>query len=274
MQTHRGYLFYHLDLVEAIVTRPRCGLFTDIDGTISQIAPSPQEARVSAACRASLSLLAKHMALVAVVSGRPVMEMRRMMAVEGLVYIGNHGLERWLGRDVELWPGTEEYSIKIRQTLDELTELLDIDGIAFENKGVAASIHYRRCREPELAREAILKAIAKSAAASGLKILEGRKIIDLRPPIAADKGTAILDLVQKYELRGAIYLGDDVTDVDAFVALRRGLEGQPFKGLSIGVLAEETVPQVVSQADLILNGVADVERFLTWLLEVVSGSTP
>lgn len=274
MQTQRAYLFQHLDSVEALVTRPRCGLFTDIDGTISQIAPSPQEARVSAICRDSLSLLAKHLALVAVVSGRPVMEMREMMAVEGLMYIGNHGLERWLGHGVELWPGAEEYPKKISQVLDELAELLDIDGIALENKGVAASIHYRRCREPERAREAILRALAKSATASELRIREGRKIVDIVPPLAADKGTAVLDLVRRYKLRGAIYLGDDVTDVDAFVALRHGVKGQPFKGLSIGVIAEEATLQVASQADLTLNGVADVERFLTWLLRFVSGSTP
>jgi trehalose 6-phosphate phosphatase len=274
MQTHRAYLFHHLDSVEALVARPRCGLFTDIDGTISQIAPSPQEARVSATCRGSLSLLAKHLALVAVVSGRPVMEMRRMMGVEGLIYIGNHGMERWLGHGVELWPGSEEYPIKISQALDELTELLSIEGIAIENKGVTASIHYRLCPKPELAREAILAAIARSAAASELRVREGRKIVDIGPPIEADKGIAVLDLVQRYRLTGAIYLGDDLTDVDAFIALRRGVKGRPFKGLSIGVIAEEATPQVVSQANFTLNGVADVERFLTWLLEVVSGSKP
>ena len=202
------------------------------------------------------------------------MEVRNMMRVKGMVYIGNHGLERWLGRGVEIWPGAEGYPMKITRALDELSGLLDIDGITFGNKGVTASIHYRRCPEPEMAREAILKAIAGSATASELKVREGRKLVDLCPPLAVDKGTAILDLVRRYQLGAAIYLGDDVTDVDAFIAIRRGPKGVSFQGLSIGVITEETPPQVASQADFVLYGITDVEGFLTWLLKVVSEPNP
>lgn len=69
------------------------GLITDIDGTISPIAPSPLEARVSPACRRHLAALAKKLELVAVISGRPAVEARDMVGVEGIVYVGNHGLE-------------------------------------------------------------------------------------------------------------------------------------------------------------------------------------
>lgn len=268
------YLFKHLDLVRELVTAPRFGLFSDIDGTISEIAPSPQQAQISVVCRGALSLLVRHLALVAIVSGRAVMEMRHMMRVEGLIYIGNHGLERWLGWGVEIWPGAEGYPMKITRALDELSGLLNIDGITFDDKGVTASIHYRRCLEPEMAREAILKAIAGSAAASELKVREGRKAVDLCPPLAVDKGTAVLDLVRRYQLGAAIYLGDDITDVDAFIAIRRGPKGVSFHGLSIAVIAEETPPQVARQADFVLYGITDVESFLTWLLKVVSEPIP
>jgi trehalose 6-phosphate phosphatase len=266
------YLFDHLDLVEEVLTRRPCGLFTDIDGTISELAPSPQEARVSPICHRALADLAHHLPLVAAVSGRPIADMRRMIAVENMVYIGNHGLERWLGGGIE--SQGEDYRAKIAQALAEVRAFLALDGIVFEDKGITASIHYRRCSEQGLAREAILKAIARSAAANGLRIYEGRKVIELRPPLPVDKGTAILDLVRRYGLKGVIYLGDDATDVDAFIALRRSSKGSSFKGLSVAVTAPEALPQVATQADLILRGVADVERFLLWLTEAVSQAEP
>ncbi len=262
------YLFDHLDLVEEILARRLCGLFTDIDGTISEIAHSPQEAQVSPICQKALAGLARRLPLVAAVSGRPTAEMRKMIAVENMAYIGNHGLERWLDGSIE--SQGEAYRAKLARALAEVRALLAIDGIVFEDKGLSASIHYRRCPRQGWAREAILKAIAKSTAASELRIYEGRKVIELRPPIPVDKGTAVLDLVHRYGLKGAIYLGDDVTDVDAFVALRRSSKDSSFRGLSIGVIAPEALPQVAAQADLTLEGVADVERFLTWLWGAVS----
>jgi trehalose 6-phosphate phosphatase len=262
------YLFDHLNLVEEILSQRPCGLFTDIDGTISEIAPSPQEAQVSPICQRALADLAYHLPLVAAVSGRPTAEMRKMIAVENMAYIGNHGLEQWLGGSIEAQG--EDYRAKLTQALAEVRAFLAIEGIVFEDKGLSASIHYRRCPQQGWAREAILRAIAKSTAASELQIYEGRKVIELRPPLPVNKGTAVLDLVHRYGLKGAIYLGDDVTDVDAFVALRRSSKGSSFRGLSIAVIAPEASPQVAAQADLTLEGVADVGRFLIWLLGAVS----
>jgi trehalose 6-phosphate phosphatase len=267
-------LFEHLDSVQELVAAPPCGLFTDVDGTISPTAPTPAQAQVSQVCRRCLVALAKHLKLVAVVSGRPVVEMREMISIAEIVYIGNHGLEREIGQDVVLYPGAEDYLVKIAQALDEIREHLAIEGIFIQNKGVTASIHYRLCPDQELAREAIFKAIAKSPAARELKVFEGRKVIELRPPLIVNKGAAVLDLVNTYRLRGAIYLGDDLTDVDAFIALRQHRQNQLFNGLNIGVIAEETLPQITREADFTLNGVAEVERFLTWLLQVVSESNP
>src|SRR5579884_2221534 len=73
----------------------RYGLFTDIDGTISQIAPTPSAAVVDPACREALRRLAMRWALVAVVSGRTARDAQRMVALRGLIYVGNHGLEIW-----------------------------------------------------------------------------------------------------------------------------------------------------------------------------------
>ena len=81
-----AYLFDHLTSLEDLVAVSPLGLITDIDGTISQIAPSPQEARVSPLCQRSLKELTRRLALVAAISGRPVLEALAMVRVRGMVY--------------------------------------------------------------------------------------------------------------------------------------------------------------------------------------------
>ncbi len=89
------YVFNHLDVIKESLRRSPFGLITDIDGTISQTAPTPQEAKVSPLCRRYLAALCKQLALVATISGRPAAEAKNMIHLDEMVYIGNHGLERW-----------------------------------------------------------------------------------------------------------------------------------------------------------------------------------
>ena len=91
------HLFDRLDVVSETLDMAPVGLFTDVDGTISEIAPAPAEAVVSAVCRESLIFLAGKLALVAAVSGRSAADTRRLVGVDGIVYVGNHGYERWDG---------------------------------------------------------------------------------------------------------------------------------------------------------------------------------
>ncbi len=246
-------------------------MITDVDGTISEIAPSPGEARVSTACRQSLAALTEQLELVAAISGRPAQQIREMIAVEGVVYIGNHGLERWIDGAVEFVTGAEEYRNKAMQALAELEGLLSMEGIAFEDKGVALSIHYRQCPNRELARRHILERISTSAIAREFRVAEGRMVVELRPPLEVNKGTAVGMLVEGYRLRGGIYIGDDISDVDAFVAMHSRGKSPWFEGLALGVIDEETWSPVEKEADFSLNGVGDVERFLKWLVETVPG---
>ncbi len=259
------YLFDNLEAVLEVLTLSPLGLITDIDGTISEIAAYPEEARVSPRCRESLATLSKRLALVAAISGRPAQQAREMIGVEGMVYIGNHGLERWADGKVAMMEGVAEYGAKVKATLGELGSLLAMEGIALENKGIALSIHYRQCPHHQMARGYIMERIAKSPSARGFRIVEGRMVVELRPPVEVNKGIALLGLVESYRLKGGIYLGDDISDVDAFAALHSA----PFKGLALGVVDEETSHQVEKEADFTLNGVGDAERFLRWLAATV-----
>jgi len=254
------YVFDHLDAVGEVLALSPFGLITDVDGTISEIAPSPNEAQISPVCREQLAILTERLELVAAISGRPVLEANEMIGIEGMVYIGNHGLERWEDGAVKLTEGVEEYPPKVMAALEELQDLLDIDGLVLENKGVALAIHYRNCRDREHARRAIREKIATAATSREFRTIEGKMVVELRPPLEVNKGVAVIGLVERYHLRGGIYLGDDISDVDAFGVMHtRG-----FKGLALGVTSEETSHEVTRDADFTLNGVSDVARFLKW----------
>ena len=259
-----SYAFDHLDLIEKALKRSPLGLITDVDGTISHTAPTPQQARVSPLCHYYLSNLCQHLALVAAISGRPAADVRDMVKIDGVVYIGNHGLERWSEGRSEFTKDARNYPGIIKAAIKELTPLLPIEGIIIENKGVTASIHYRLCHNPQSAKKNILTAIENSPHASNLRIMSGRMIIELLPPVEVNKGTATMDLIQEYSLQGGIYLGDDLTDVDAFRAIHTARRGLDFQGFAIGITSQETPGALAEEADFTLNGIEDVEDFLKW----------
>lgn len=260
-------LFDNLDVVQKFLPLSPLGLMTDIDGTIGFINPDPAKARVSPVCLHYLSLLSKRLKPIAVISGRPVVQMRDMTGIEDLVYIGNHGFERWVNGEVRLCHGAEQYATLIATTLRDLKAQLDIEGVIPENKGATASIHFRLSRNHEVARRQILAALTNYHRAKELWIRQGRVAIELFPRAEINKGVAVGDLLREYKLRSAIYLGDDLTDVDAFQAIHNA-RSSAFQGLCIGVIDEETAPVVEEEADFTLNGVSEVERFLKWLTGV------
>ena len=260
------YVFDHLDVIREALKRSPFGFITDVDGTISQTAPTPQQAGVTPLCRRYLSALCNHLALVAAISGRPAVQVKNMINIDGMVYIGNHGLERWVGGHSEFIKDAQDYPPVIEAVAKELSPLLSIEGLSIENKGVTASIHYRLCPEPQLAKRDILTAIENSPHARNLRIMqESKYAINLIPPVKVNKGTATLDLIQEYNLQGGVYLGDDITDIDAFRAIHTACRDLDFQGFTIGIISQEIPEKLAKEAGLTLKGVADVERFLKWL---------
>ena len=259
------YVFEHLNLIGGVLRRSPFGLITDFDGTISQTAPTPQEAEVSPLCRQYLSALCNQLALVAAISGRPAIEVRDMVKIDGMVYIGNHGLERWSGGLSEFPREAQNYFEVVKAAIEELTPLLSIEGISIQDKGITATIHYRLCPEPQSAEKDILSALENSPHARRLQIMQEKMAIDLLPPVKVNKGTATLDLIQRYNLQGGIYLGDDQTDFDAFRAIRSASRDSDFQGFAIGITSQEMPQELEAEADFTLNGIKNVERFLNWI---------
>ncbi len=255
----------NFDAVSGLLERGRFGLISDVDGTLSEIAPSPQAARLSPDCRRELEKLRGELALVALVSGRGAADLRNMVAIPGLVYVGNHGLERLDDAGVLPAPGLKDYPRRLREALATLEAELGTTGLHYEFKGLSAAIHYRTSMDPEAARKRILDAIDRLPQTAGLQILGNRRVVDLVPAGSTGKHGAVTALIHDYKLDSALYVGDDRTDIDACRAIREAAAGSDFEGLTVAVLSREMPPELPAAADFTVHGVAGVAELLVRL---------
>lgn len=251
------------------------GLIVDIDGTISPIVARPIDATVLPQARLALKELRSRLACVAIVTGRRVPDARRMVGLNGLAYIGNHGLETWGPRSgtVEQSAVVAHWQPRLQRFLDCLAATIPTDrGVTIEDKGLTASLHYRLANDPTSARAAIFAAIYACRPQTEVAIEEGRMVVNLLPPVAINKGTAVLDLAREHGLRGLVYLGDDVTDIHAFEALRTLRESAVCHTLSIAVVAPESAPAVRSAADESVPSPADAAALLAEVAHALAAS--
>jgi len=219
----------------------RAAIFLDVDGVLAPIVPRPEDARVPEATRGELRRLAQGYGLVACISGRAGEDARMVVGVPELTYVGNHGLE--------LEPDAGEWAARLARFLAEL------DWPRVENKGLTAALHFRGLDDDEARR--ILDAIAQHAEEAGFVARYGRKVLELVPPLEADKGTAVQRLLEEHGLERALYAGDDTTDLDAFAALER----LPL-GVRIAVTSPEGPAALLEQADVVLAAQTDVVELL------------
>jgi trehalose 6-phosphate phosphatase len=255
---------HEMALRDVLTHRP-FGLITDIDGTLSPIAPTPDAARVSAFAREQLAALAQQVEVVAAVSGRAASDAAAMVRLPNIIYVGNHGFEIWRDGVSQPIPEAQPYVALIDDLLRQAQARVSLPGIIFENKGATASIHYRQAPDPHAA-ETEIKTVLDDLAAE-LQVTRGRMVWEIRPPLEVNKGVAIASLVQEHKLRGAMFIGDDRTDADGFIVLRDLREQGICQTLSIGVTGPETPAIVTETADLLVEGVPGVERLLAQLVE-------
>jgi trehalose 6-phosphate phosphatase len=252
------------DLLEPLKTHPRAGVITDMDGTISPIIDEPDLARVTPNNRHFLQNLQPCMALIAVVSGRAVADVRRRVDLPGLIYVGNHGLEQWADDKVVLSLDAAPYRPHLEAAIVEMNRALQ-SGMSIEDKGATLTLHYRQTPNPSAAADAIRPIIQAIAENHALQLFEGRMIFELRPPVQINKGTAFRQLIQAYRLTAALYLGDDTTDVDALRMARQLRQSSICHAVGIGVQSPDMPGAVADNADLLASGVSDVETLFDWL---------
>ena len=221
-------------LLERLAAEPQlAGIFLDFDGVLAPIVDRPDDAYPSEEVRIELARLAGRYALVAVVSGRAGEDVARRVGVDGVVVVGSHGLE--------LDPEADAWRARIA-SFAEATAWPDT-----ELKGLAVSFHYRTAAD-EQAAVAKLEDVAGRARAEGFAARFGRKVLEVLPPLDANKGTAVRTLLDRAGLHRALVAGDDTTDLDAF----RAVEDLEL-AVRVAVAAEESPPELREAADIVVE---------------------
>jgi len=233
-------------LLERLAAEPQlAGLFLDFDGVLAPIVDRPDDAYPAPEARKELERLVARYALVAVVSGRAGDDVRRRVGVDGVVIAGSHGLE--LDPEVDRWRDAVEAFAAAAGWPDT------------ERKGLTVSFHYRTAAD-EPAAVAALEALANRARGEGLKARFGRKVLEVLPPLDANKGTAVRQLLAGAGLCRALVAGDDTTDLDAFHALD-GLE----LAVRVAVAADESPPGLRAAADIVVGSTDELLALLRTL---------
>lgn len=242
-------------------------VFLDFDGTLSPIVERPADAAILPRVREAVAALARRVPVI-VVSGRDRRDVAARVGLPDLVYAGSHGFDIAgpEGLSIQREQGAD-YLPALTRAHERLREALGgIEGVLIERKRFAIAVHFRQVAEldvdrVEMAVDEVVERFPK------LRKTYGKKIFELRPRIDWDKGKAVLWLLEALSLGGddvlPLYLGDDVTDEDAYAALRdRG----------IGILVADSV--CLTAARYVLRDPDEVARFLRRLIGMLKGGAP
>jgi trehalose 6-phosphate phosphatase len=243
-------------------------LLADYDGTLTPIVSRPDEAIISPSVEEKLYILAQKPAYsIGIISGRSMEDLKNMVAIEGIYYAGNHGLEiegpalKYVSE-----PARAAQSLMKELAKKTASSLANVPGVIVEDKGMSLSVHYRLVSpEDEFIVADVFRRLTHPLLDEGkIKVTSGKKVYEIRPPINWHKGKAVETITGKIKSASSlesimtVYLGDDITDEDAFRTLRLP------EGWSIYIGKENPL----SVATHYLESVNEVEEFLERLIEL------
>ncbi len=254
-------LFDHLSDIESLLRASRrVLLFLDFDGTLAPIVEIPDQAEMLPATRVMLERLRQNdLCSVVIVSGRALMDIRERVGLANLIYAGNHGLEIAGGGLNFVEPDAVERIKLLGELSRRLRERLrHVPGVAIENKVLTVTIHFRRVQRG--GRDEIRKAVYEEVAFSDriFRVSHGLQVLEIRPRVDWNKGTAVrwIEQMRVSADTCAFYIGDDMTDEDAFSALPEGITIRV--GRATGTAARYYLERQES-----------VVHFLAWLVEAI-----
>jgi len=234
------------------------GIFCDFDGCLAPIVSDPDDARPVDGAEAVLDQLASRFRIVAIVSGRSVADLAGRISARGVRLVGLHGMEQLRDGEVHVHAKAEAARAAIERAGASMEPILrDVPGAQLERKGLALAVHFRRAADPDAAEAIAGPLVRDAAAAEGLDVVPGRRILEVRPKAGGDKGDAVLRMIEEESLRGALVAGDDVGDLPAFDAIA-GLE----IAVRVAVSSPESPEELSTRADVV---VGSPEAFLTLL---------
>ena len=243
----------------------RPAVFLDYDGTLTPIVDRPENALISAGMRDAVRELAGRCP-VCVVSGRDRRIVQDLMVLDDLIVAGSHGFDIYSpgGGEIQHSLGAEFDGLLDTVKARLRREAAPFDGAVIEEKSAAVAVHYRLVREDEKPK---IKEIVDAVLAEHpdeLKVTPGKMVYEIQPKIDWDKGKAVLYLLEALGLDREdvipLYLGDDVTDEDAFEAL----EGRGI-GIFVGRADDPELAGRTTAAGYILDEIEEVESFLNGL---------
>jgi len=247
----------------------RSAVLLDVDGTLAPIVRHADDATVPEAVRGVLIQVAKRYGVVACVTGRRAADARRIVSIGSIAYVGAHGGEFLRPGSVqpEIDRAVEEWTRRVQEFAREAdTAGLSRLRVRLEDKSSIVAFHWRGAPDEDAARAAV-EELANRAEAVGLATHWARKVLEVRPPVKMDKGIGIRRLLREADVRVALYAGDDATDLDAFAALNEMVEqGRLDAVVLAGVASDEAPPEIVEQADIVLDGPGEVRALLEALL--------
>lgn len=258
-----AYLFRHLDELEKRIRGIKASLFLDFDGTLTPIVSRPEKAFLSYQMK-EIIRRARNICKVAIVSGREMNDIKGRVGIPECIYVGNNGLEvEGNGISFKVKEAVEARSeiVKFLREIGEAIRDKNIRGAVLEDKKFTVSIHYRLLDKRDieeflsLARYSLMPYLEKGL----FRIVEGKKVVEIRPNVQWDKGKAVEWLMMQEGFKGSIpiYLGDDETDRNAFRVIKD-------EGIAIAV------GPLLQDADYHLRSQGEVMVFLRWLKSLLS----
>lgn len=232
------YFFDDWDSLKRELVNKYILLFLDYDGTLTPIVVSPDKAVITQETRGLLKKLSQiSKCRIAIISGRGLKDIKKMVGLKGIIYAGNHGLEIEGPKIKFKSPVFKNSKFIMKQIKDDLNKKVSsIDGAFIEDKGLTLSLHYRLVDKDNtpLIKNIFNNTVQPYLIEKRIRVTSGKKVFEVRPPIRWDKGKVVLWLLARQRFISGdnnifpFYLGDDVTDEDAFKALKN-------KGLTIFV---------------------------------------
>ena len=259
------YLFTARNELGRVLGKKNIFLFLDYDGTLAPIADKPGKAFLPKETKKLLtSLVEVPNCKIAIISGRSLKDVKNKVGIKNIIYAGNHGLEVE-GSKIKLKKQINQESLVILKSIKaELAKKLsEIQGVFVEDKGLTLSLHYRLADKkyiPEV-KAIFHKIIISHLANDRIRIKSGKMVFEVRPSINWDKGKIVLWLLARERLANKnnnilpVYVGDDVTDEDAFRVLRN-------KGITVFVGLSKK-----SSAEYYLKSTQEVTKLLEKILE-------
>ncbi len=224
------YLLDHEEALKKLIIKKHLVLFLDYDGTLAPMAQTPDKAVMTVETREILFKLSKHSHRhLTVISGRKLSDLKNMIDIPNITYVGNHGfeIEGQTNLNFEsLVPTQFEEDLAVLKKI--LTaKLSNLKGLWIEDKGIILTVHFRLATDKTglLARKIFMRECQNYLTTQRISFLEGKKVLEIRPPIKWDKGEAALWILSNWQRQLgkariiSIYIGDDFTDEDAFKIL-------------------------------------------------------